>query len=326
MNNVIYSNARAKTLEKLLLGADRIGRMTDSADAEEALKILSETDFGGGVQISGAAEYEKLTVAETVRFINFVKETCPSEDFKRFLLLKNDFHNAEALIKSKYLKTDAQAMLTESGIIDVNVMRERIMADEYKSFPISMAEALGACDADFVSGKATGQSVGLFFLKAYFNELYSTAKKDKILLEIYKTKVDCANITTALRTRNFAASLGGFINNGNLTLSEFKALNDESFEVLKNKFRFSPQAELIYTALNAAEKGQPLTDFEKNAESYAVNLMLKNKFSAQGMLPFMQYCFYKKADIANVRIIFAGLLNGLKSKEIKERLRDYYAW
>ena len=54
MTNAIFANARASTLQASLLGADRLNRMVDCASGDDALKILSEVNFGNGVTVASA--------------------------------------------------------------------------------------------------------------------------------------------------------------------------------------------------------------------------------------------------------------------------------
>ena len=324
MTNAVYSNARARSLEKSLLGAERINRMIDSGDPAEAMKILAEVNFGGGIAVASANDFEILTNAEEKNLIAFIKEACPSKSLKAFLLKKYDYHNAEALIKSKYLKTDSEKFTVENGLLDKDEMREKIMSDDYRDFPEPMKKALAECDAEFAASKASGASINAKFIKAYFADMAHIAKKNGKLSEIYKAKVDSANISTALRTRNFAVAKQDYLYGGTITLSEFKALNEEQFDVLKTKFRFSPRAEMAASAIKAAEKKIPLSEFEKEADEFAVSYLLRFRYATEGVLPFMQYCFYKLADIANVRIIMVGLLNGF-GDNIKSRLRTFYA-
>lgn len=73
MINPLFANARAKSLEKFLVGKEKFLRMIDSEDADEALKILSEVNFGGGVSISSATEFEKLIDFEEEKLFDFIK-------------------------------------------------------------------------------------------------------------------------------------------------------------------------------------------------------------------------------------------------------------
>jgi sugar/nucleoside kinase (ribokinase family) len=64
MVNLVFVNARAKALGASLLGKDRLNRMLECDGAEEALKILYEVNFGGGLQINSAVDFERLIDAE----------------------------------------------------------------------------------------------------------------------------------------------------------------------------------------------------------------------------------------------------------------------
>jgi len=319
----IYANGRAKALSNSLLGDERINRMIDSGDAEEALKILSEVNFGDGLAVS-IFDFEKLINIEEQKLSLFIKSTCDNDDIKRFLLLKSDFHNAELFIKSKYLKFDDSEMCMPYGYYDAKIMRENIMVDEYKNYPATMEKALSTCDSDFVAGKANGMSVGSLFVKAYYDELFKLSRKDKILSKIYLSMVDSANISIAIRSRDFAIAKEEYIEHGTLTINDIKIICEDSLDSVREKFRFSCVKELIDSAIIDAEKKLPLTTFEKMKDSLGIKILMQEKYATEGYIPFLQYCFCKRKDIENVRIILVSLQNGVKKEQIKERLRTHY--
>lgn len=325
MSNIPYACGRAVSLEKNLLGSERINRMINSGDPAEAVKILSEVNFGGGVTVSSFINYEKLIGAEEELFVSFIRENCPSKSLRAFLLKKNDYHNAEVLVREKYLKTDLSHILTHDGLIKKDALKKGIMSDSYKDFPQEMQAALTESDRAFAADTATGSLINMYFIRAYFNDLYSFAKKDRYLLAIYRAKADAANITAALRSRDIGYMESAFIPHGNINLKDVPLLCEGHFEDIRAAFRFSEFRDLIFSAVQCAEKDMPLTEFEKSADGYAVSYLMRYKFQSGGMLPFIRYCFYKLADISNVRIILAGLINGEKGADIKDRLREHYA-
>ncbi len=324
MANAIYSNARARVLEVGLLGKDRVDRMLDCATAEEAVKVLEEINFGEGVAIESALDFELLIDAEKKKLFDFIKEAGPDKDFGDFMMLKNDFHNAEAYIKSKYLKIDVEEFTDIAGTIDKTLLKEKIFVDDYSSFPEGLKKALSYCDEEFVGGRANGLKVNSAFERYYFEELYARSKANKYLADIYSAKADQANISIALRLRNYNEAKNCFVVGGSLTEAQLKSLCEEQLETLKDKFKFYKHAEMLYLAIDGAMAKKPLSDFENVAESYAIKRLLKDRFSNDGILPFMQYCIYKLGDITNVRIIMVGLINGLDKSEIRRRLRSYY--
>ena len=324
MANVIYSNARAKALENGLLGIDRLERMATAGSPDEAIKILSEVNFGDGVYISSFSEFEKLLSAEEKKFLNFVRSDCPSEYLKKYILLPYDFHNAQAYIRQKHLKKEIVGANDLSGTIEKEVLKDRIMLDEYRAFPEELAKTLLFADGEFVSGKATGAVIDAAFKKALYVELNKCASNITELKEIFSVKADCANVGVALRTRNFSYAKNFFVVGGKLSSGDLKTLCEESLDTLKEKCKFMPCSNLCIKAVESAAKGEPLSDFEKEADGFALSLLKKKKYATEGITPFLLYCFYKFAEIKNVRIILVGLINGLDGAEIKRRLRNCY--
>jgi len=324
MANSVYSNARAKALENYLLGKERLNRMAESENAEDALRILSEVNFGDGITLDNTNDFERLIDVEREKLFDFIREVAPSEDLKKYFLLKNDFHNAEAGIKAKYLKIDETKMTVSNGLIDKDLLKEKILIDEYKDFPEEMANALLKCDEAFVSGKANGAFVGRIFKQAYYSELSKCASKNKALKELFAVKVDCVNIGTAMRSRDFEVTKSSMVFGGSLKEDDLKFLCEESFEVIKERFKFHKLANIIEAAATAASSEKPLSDFETLADGYALSYLKKFKYSSDGVYPFLLYVFYKLAELDNVRIILVGLLSGHSSIEIKGRLRESY--
>ena len=322
MANAIYSNARAKALENTLLTKDRLNRMVESVSADEAVKILYEVNFGDGLIIDGAPEFERLIQAEEKKFIFFIKEVSASDYITKYFLLENDYHNAEAIIRSKYIKTDYTAMLKPNGLYDSEDLAKKIMTDDYGDFSEELSAVLSFADSEFVAGRANGANINSAFRKALFKELLTCSKKNGELKNIFECRADCVNIGTALRTRNFSEAEKYFVPGGTLDSDILKILCEEDYDVLKEKCRFFPRSDFILSAINREEK--PLTEFEKLADDYAMDILIKNKYSAQGLLPFVIYCYYKYAEIKNVRIVMVGLLNGWDKNDIKRRLRKGY--
>lgn len=324
MANQIYANARAKAHEKYLLGRERINRMIDAETPEEAIKILFEVGFGDGISLENAGEFERLINIENQKFSAFLSEHGAPTIVADYFLIKNDYHNAEAFLKEKYLKNEDSSILVEDGRIEKNSLKDRIMTDDYSSLPTFMKDALLECDAQFVSNSASGQSVNAVFTKAYFKHLYSVCKDDKTLKRLYEFKVDSINIGTAIRARNFSLANDWFLSYGTLSQKDLKELCEEQLETLKERFRYSEYKDVISLAIDAKLKNKPLSEFEKRADELSFDLLKKQKYSTEGLLPYILYCTKKTSEIFNVRVILVGLLNGLDKAQIRERIRNVY--
>ncbi len=324
MTNNIYSNARAEAQEKTLLGKERMKRMIESGSADEALKILREVNFGDGTIIDTPKDFEKLIVGEENKFIDFIKETAPNEAIKRFFLLKNDYHNAEVFVKEKHLKKEIADAVVTSGMLQSDVLKEKIFSDDYDGLSKQMSSAMRSIDKAYVEGSLDGMIISVIFANSFRKELESISKKDAILSKIWSNRADAENISVALRSRNYVMTKTVNIGGGTLTDEDLKVLCEESFDVIKERFRYSPSAHLIDAVIECKNDMVPLRDFERLVDSFAVRLLKEQKYAIEGNVPYLRYCFYKSADITNVRIILVGLLNGEEKTRIYDRLREAY--
>ena len=100
-----------------------------------------------------------------------------------------DYIKSDKPIEMKKPEPKQEALPAEvAGLLEDTNYDDMIMADDYSSLPSFMRDALVVCDAQFVSGVASGQSVNAVFTKAYFKHLYSVCKNDKILKKLYEYK------------------------------------------------------------------------------------------------------------------------------------------
>ena len=323
--NVIYANARAKACETKILASDRLVRMIDCATADEAIKVLNEINFGEGVSIANTLEFEKLIQAEMVKFYDFVKEVCPDESLKKYLLLPADYANAQALIRAKYLKNNPAVMLTAEGLYTCDYLKTKINSDDYSAFPKGLAKALLTADNLFVYGQATGAKLDTAFNQALYEDLFDCAMTNSDLKEIFAVKVDAINVGIALRTRNYEQFLNMRVKGGKIPDKLFKMLCEEDVEVIKSSLSFKDYADLILRALQDFVENKPLSTLEKYADDYSVSYFKKTLYDTSSKKPFMLYCFYRLNEFKNVRIVMVGLINGFDKAQIKQRVRDCYA-
>lgn len=306
-----------------LLGKNRLKRMIEST-LEDAIKVLSEVNFGEGRVLESPLEFEKLLYVEERKLLRFIRATCSSETFKRYFLLKYDYHNIETLIKSKYLKFDPEKMLVCHGNYESAYLSERIMTDTYKSLSKYMQKALLECDLLFVNNKANGENVSSTIKKAMFEEMSELAKNEKYIKDIFSFSADMQNVSICLRTRDFSIAKELFVVGGNLTINELKNICAKSVDELKEIVKFYKNGSYIATAIEEFSNGKPLSEFERMVDSFAIDYLGKLKYSNDGIIPFILYCYYKIAEIKNVRIVLVGLINNMGKSEIERRLRDTY--
>ena len=77
--SLIYSNARVKAMENSLLTSEKITRMAYSDSLGDAIKILYESNYGGGYTVDNPYAYNEILRAEESKVASFVREAMPDK-------------------------------------------------------------------------------------------------------------------------------------------------------------------------------------------------------------------------------------------------------
>ena len=137
-------------------------------------------------------------------------------------------------------------------------------------------------------------------------------------------RADAANIGICLRARDALAAREMAVAGGTLGEDALRILSEESADAIRERMKFSSRRALIEAALEDFSAGRPLVALERAADSAALTILKKEKYSDGGYLPFVRYCCYKAAELCNVQIVLTCLANGSDRADIRVRLRETY--
>ena len=79
-----------------------------------------------------------------------------------------------------------------------------------------------------------------------------------------------------------------------MTDENLRVLSEETPEKIRENSRFSALGKLIGAALDDFAEGRPLVGFERLADGAALSSLKKERYEAEGVQPFVRYCFYKQ--------------------------------
>ena len=320
--DLVYTNGVIAAREKYLLN-DKIFKLCDSG-AEEALRIVSESGFGKGVEVTSVYEYEKLVSADEAAIDGFIREYAPSRAEAAYLLSPRDFHNAKAAVKARYLKLDTENMLAPAGLIPVEVIVDCVNSGEYAPLGSVLGEAVNQAASLFSDengAEVSGAEIGIIFEKALYKHLHEACAKSGLLKKLLATKADMTNILTALRSDNGEYAATAYVSGGKLSENQLNLLFSEDTDKALKAFKGTPYYDFIKKCIADKAAGLPLTAAERICESYETEYFTAKKYELQKNQPFLYYVFRRRAENANVRILFVCLLAGMRDTEIKRRLR-----
>ncbi|MDE7440257.1 MAG: V-type ATPase subunit [Clostridia bacterium] len=317
--DLTYTNGVIAVREKYLL-KDKILKLCETG-ADEALRSILESGFGGGAEVSSVYDYEKLVSADEADIDAFIREYAPSKAEKEYLLSPRDFHNAKALVKAVYLNLEAEKLLAPDGLVPAEEIFERIKNNDLTPLNKELQEAVKVSAQLFAEGDASGAEIGIIFEKALFSHLSAVCSKNLLLKKLIAVKADMTNILTALRSDSAEYAEKCFVSGGKLTHEKLLKLFDEDKGKAVLFFKDTPYYDFIKSCFDSIEAGLPLTQAEKVAESYETEYFAARKYDLKRSQPFLYYVFRRRAENANVRILFVCLLAGMREGDIKRRLR-----
>ena len=289
--------------------------------AQDAFRALQESGFGGGAETASSIhDYEKLIEREEKDLDAFILEFAPSKADAAYLLAPRDFHNAKALLKARILGENAEKMLASRGLVDIATIASCVSAGKYSEFS-QMPELKEACEqveALLENGELSGREIGLIFERTQYAFLLKNCKKSRALKHSIIAKIDMTNLLTAFRTPSFEDAVSVFIGGGKLKNSDIEKAVSDSW---KDGAAYEKYPEFLGLCKAAQEKGAPMTLAEKYRDAFDVERLSENRYELKRDEPFLYYVLSRKAENANVRIIFALQLLGAGEQEMKKRLR-----
>lgn len=322
--DVLFTNGIIAVREKNLL-KDKIYKLCETG-AEEALRALTESGFGKGVEISSVYEYETLVAADERAIDDFIREYAPSDAEAAYLLAPRDFHNAKALVKARYLGLDADKMLAPDGLIPASVIAQCIKDASYGALGKELGEAVQKA-VEVLSGEqsanVSGADIGAVFDKAQYRHLLKACSKNPLLKKFIAAKADMTNILTALRSSDPEYAAGGYVEGGRLKKNVLDGIFADDQEKAARALDQTPYADFYAGCLEAKSGQLPLTAAERALDSYETEYFAAKKYELSKAQPFLYYVFRRRAENANVRILFVCLLAGMRDADVKKRLRSF---
>lgn len=322
--------ARLRVLETRLLDKAKLDRMIDSDSADEAIKVLHETEYGAVMtNVKRAEDYEDMLSAELKRIYHEAYDMSPSKELVDIMSMKYSYHNAKVILKGMFLKEDFSHMLIDIGKEDVQKMKSIIENNNFSELKGNMRKAVEETIADFES-KEDPQRIDVILDKYMFEEMKDIAKAldDKFTKKYIEALIDLTNIKSLLRIkkqnkgRDFLLSVvidGGKINNDVLI-----ALLTDATENIPGKLSHTDYVEILKNGVEDYIKNSSVSLLEKLIDNYIMEIMKEAKFIPFGGEPLLAYIYAKETEIKVIRIIMVGKLNNISSEVIRERLRDIY--
>lgn len=321
---------RLRVLETRLLDKAKIDRMIDGDSANEALKVLQESEYANVMTgVKRAEEYEIVLSKELKRVYELMYDISPEKSLIDLMSIKYDYHNIKVLLKGNFLNKDVSDMLIPVGKINVSFLKHSIDNNNLSDLPSAMRSGIEKAKEVF-EGTTDPQQIDIILDNAMFEEMKEIARElnDRFVDKYISALIDLTNLKTLLRvkkqnkTRDFLQQV--IINGGAISEDTLVALLNDAPENISNKLTFTDYSEVIKIGLEDYIKTGSSSLLEKLIDNYIMDMMREAKFIPFGVEPMLAYIYAKETEIKVVRIVMVGKLNNISGEVIRERLRDIY--
>ena len=321
---------RLRVLETRLLDKAKIDRMIDGDSANEALKVLQESEYAGVMTGVKRPEYYEMVLArELKRVYELMYDASPVKSLVDIMGIKYDYHNIKVILKGMFLQKDFSHMLIPVGMIDVQTLKHSIENNNLGDLNETMKEGIIKAKEVFEETKDP-QAIDIILDNTMFKEMREIAKQidDKFVDKYVKVTIDSTNIKTLLRVKkqkkdkDFLEEV--IIEGGEIDKDTLISMLHDAPENISNKLAFTNYGEMIKLGIEDFTKSGSVNELERLVDNYIMNMMKEAKYIPFGVEPLLAYIYAKETEIKIVRIIMVGKLNNISGEVIRERLRDIY--
>ena len=330
MADYLFGSANIRTLEHAIIGRERIERLLNTKNTDEAWEFLSSW----GVHIVRNSETGKPIREETLLGIlkgayDRLMELAPDSDALRLWLYPYDCNNLKAAQKAFIRGIDPTSMLFDFGTLQASQIVKMVETGNYEELPANL-QASAQIAMDEYSKTKNPQAIDLILDKACWCDMLDAAKKsgEALVMRLVQTRIDLLNAMIALRILRMKSGEVGkvlfaeaFLEGGNLARDNMVDCLAKGEDALWAYLRHS---EYALFAENFAKSDAALSTAEKLADNYWMSLILAHKFVPSGLEVMIGFLAAHEYEIKNLRIVLSGKEAGIPTATIRERIRDSY--
>ncbi|HHW03928.1 MAG TPA: V-type ATP synthase subunit C [Thermoanaerobacterales bacterium] len=326
----LYVSSRIKALETRLLGKSAIDRILEADGPEEALKVLSDTDYGADIaEMENIYDFEKVLEKSLKRTFKTIADSMKDYRFIRFFTLKNDYHNLKIIIKNKILGFEGKDYFSSLGEVQIEELQKLVSEDVTAAVPENMKVAYKRA-VEIYEDTRDPQQIDLLVDRMLFEELARLVDDtgEEFLREYFTSWVDLTNIRTVIRLMHIKAETRvlerSLLPGGSIKKDVFVKLYGEPMQGVIDALAASPYHRVVEEGVSAwASNGSPAV-FEKLSDDYLLKLARRGLYKPYGPETVVGYLAARENEVKLLRMILVGKINGISSEMIKERLRDVY--
>lgn len=323
----LYLSAMLRAREAKMLTREKAERMIDAPSFDDAAKMLTDCGYKDMSGFS-AREVEAALAEHRAEIFAELARLSPDSEPIEVFRMRYDYHNAKIVIKTEADGRDRSDLMSSSGRVRPEELKRCFAEEKYLGLPPVLADAM--VEAKSALARTQNPQLADFILdRAYFAELLAASENlgSSFLRGYAQTLIDAANLRSAVRTMRMnkdadflktALVTGGGIDIGRI-LAAFGS--GDTLAAMYATTLLGNAAALGAAAI----KGGAMTEFELACDNAVTAYLTGARLVSYGEAPVIAYLAAVEGEVTALRMILTGMLAGLPSDKIRERLRDLYA-
>lgn len=319
-------SARIRAMENTLLTSERLERLLEAQDGDEAARLLQESGYP---PLDPARPEEMDAALSQVRgeILEDLSGGIPDERYIDLFKLKYDYHNAKVLLKTAALGLDPARMLMDLGRVHADQLRAALAEEEGAEIPLPPTLARGIAQArEVLAATRDPQLSDLTLDKWMYTDMRQVAQATgSAFLQGYVTvQVDVYNLRSLVRTvrmgkgADFLASV--LLAEGSIPPEPLLKAAESGGSGLTEHYASTPLEAAARSGVRALG-GESLTTFEKCCDDAVSAYLAGARMVPFGEAPLLGYLAAREREYTNIRILLMGRAAGLSPEVIRARLR-----
>lgn len=321
-----YCVGRIRALETRLLSRERLHRMAEAPDAEEVLRALQDTEYAPHLsEIDSVSRYEGILSRERRRVLGLYLDLSLDPPIDEIFLSRFDFHNLKVMLKSAVCEQDFDFVLSDSGRIPVEELKEIFSEEKYERLPEFLQGAVEEAISSYYS-KKDPRLIDLAVDRAQFDfQLNRALAVDNAFVTgLTKLNIDLVNLLIFFRIKWLEEGVGALrdslLDGGYLERRFLLSVLEEPWEGLPHRFFVTPYLKIVEQGGSYLRQNSSFARLERLCDDHRIGFLQGTKLLSFGVEPLIAYLLAKETEIRSLRMLFVGKLNQIAPALIKERL------
>lgn len=327
---------KIRALETRLIGKEKFFQMCDANSAEDAMELLSDTDYGPSLsELKDIGDFENILKNELRNVIALISFFSNDPELTNVFRLRIDFNNLKLLLKIEHFPDVEDTTefvnrhLMEGGLVPLERLKKLFKSGSIQELPVELSIAFRKIKEDLKENNDP-QLIDIILDNEFFSLLKKRVGENYLLEKYLQRSVDLLNIKNFLRVRekgkgkDFLEKMllpGGRLDE-KLFLASIDDIDDREGSLSS---RLPAEYEgLVSQGIEYYQENNSWKELERLCDDYAMNALSEAKWIAFGIEPLIAYLLAKESEIKNIRMIIAGKLNRMPKELLRATLRESY--